>query len=307
MVAKPSHCEPSGIVFHIMRFCVHDGPGIRTAVFLKGCPLGCWWCHNPEGQNAVPEVLYSAERCRLCGACAAACPRGAVGERDGRMVVSGDCEVCGRCAEACGAEARVVAGRRMTAAEIVAEVERDRVFFDESGGGVTFTGGEPLEQPELLEALLEGCRARGIHTAVETCGAAPRERVLAMGGMTDLILYDVKGIDAAHHREWTGAGNGNILGNLEALVREGRAVAVRLPIVPGVNDGAEDVRAACEYLARLGAGRVELVPYHTAGVAKYGRLGRGYRLEGTEAPARAGLEEMAARMRAAGIAAHIAR
>src|SRR5450755_2078095 len=268
-----------------MRFSVHDGPGIRTAVFFKGCPLGCWWCHNPESQSFEPEILYSPDRCRLCGDCAAACPHGAIERTGERMTVSGDCRLCGTCVDACGADARSVAGRTMTVTEIMAEIERDVVFFDESGGGVTFTGGEPLGQPELLEALLARCRERRIHTTIETCGAAARENVLRIGGLADLILYDLKILDPGRHRQYTGAPNRNILSNLEALVAAGRPVTVRLPVVPGLNDGAKDVWAICDYLAPLGLSGVELLPYHRAGAEKYRRLGREYRLQQTLEPA----------------------
>ena len=301
--------EASGVIFHIMRFSVHDGPGIRTAVFFKGCPLGCWWCHNPESQSFEPEILYSPDRCRLCGDCAAACPHGAIERTGERMTVSGDCRLCGTCVDACGADARSVAGRTMTVTEIMAEIERDVVFFDESGGGVTFTGGEPLGQPELLEALLARCRERRIHTTIETCGAAARESVLRIGGKADLILYDLKMLGPGRHAQFTGAPNRNILENLEALVAAGRPVTVRIPVVPGINDSAADVRAACDYLAklsRLRLTRVELLPYHRAGTEKYRRLGREYVMEPTAAPAHAAMLGIAAEMEAAGIPVKIA-
>jgi pyruvate formate lyase activating enzyme len=298
--------EASGTIFHIMRFSLHDGPGIRTAIFFKGCPLSCWWCHNPESQNSEPEVLYSPDRCRLCGDCAAACPRGAIERIGERMTVSDDCRLCATCVDACGAEARSVAGRTMTVSEIVAEAERDLVFFDESGGGVTFTGGEPFGQAHLLEGLLRACRERRIHTTIETCGAAARENVLRIGGLADLILYDLKLLDTARHRLYTSAPNRNILENLEALVAAGRPVTVRIPVVPGINDGASEVRAACEYLAGLRAMRVELLPYHRSGAEKYRRLGREYRMEKTAAPTDAAMAAIAAQMAAAGIAVKIA-
>ena len=222
--------ETRGLIFHIMRFSLHDGPGIRTAVFFKGCPLSCWWCHNPESQTFEPDVMYSEERCRLCGDCQVACPHSAIERVGDRMTVTEHCERCGTCVDFCGSEARSVSGREMTAGEIVKEIERDLVFFDESGGGVTFTGGEPFGQPELLEALLTECRARRIHTAVETCGAAPRELVLRLGALADLILYDLKMVDASRHRTYTGASNRNILENLETLVAAGRHVVVRIPV-----------------------------------------------------------------------------
>ena len=189
----------------------------------------------------------------------------------------------------------------MTVSEIVAEAERDLVFFDESGGGVTFTGGEPFAQPELLEALLHACRARRIHTTIETCGAAARESMLRIAALADLILYDLKILDAARHRQYTGASNRNILENLEALVAAGRPVTIRIPIVPGVNDDPAGVRAACDYLSKLRVTRVDLLPYHAAGAEKYRRLGREYRMEQTEAPTGDAMAAIAAQMAAAGI------
>jgi pyruvate formate lyase activating enzyme len=293
--------EARGLIFHIMRFSLHDGPGIRTAVFFKGCPLSCWWCHNPESQNFTPDVMYSAERCRLCGECVEACPHGAIQRVGDRMTVTEECDRCGTCVDFCGAEARSVSGRVMTAGEIMKEIERDLVFFDESGGGVTFTGGEPFSQPDLLEAVLTECRARRIHSAIETCGAAPQEQLLRISALADLILFDVKMVDAARHRTYTGAGNRNILANLEALMAAGRPVVVRIPVVPGVNDGSEDVRAACEYLAQLPVERVEFLPYHPSGMEKYRRLGREYKLESTPSPDADSMAEIAAQMYAAGI------
>jgi pyruvate formate lyase activating enzyme len=298
--------EASGVIFHIMRFSLHDGPGIRTAVFFKGCPLSCWWCHNPESQNSEPEVLYSTDRCRLCGDCAAACPHGAIERIGERMTVTGSCRRCAACVDACGAEARSATGRTMTVSEIVAEVERDLVFFDESGGGVTFTGGEPFAQPELLEALLHACRARRIHTTIETCGAVARETMLRIAALADLILYDLKMLDASRHRMYTGAGNRNILENLEALVATGRPVTVRIPIVPGVNDDPAGLSAVCGYLSNLRVTRVDLLPYHATGAEKYRRLGREYRMERTPAPAGAAMAAIAAQMALAGIPVKIA-
>jgi pyruvate formate lyase activating enzyme len=242
----------------------------------------------------------------LCGDCAAACPHGAIERTAARMTVTGDCRLCATCVDACGAEARSVAGRTMTVTEIVTEIERDLVFFDESGGGVTFTGGEPFGQPELLEALLHACRERRIHTTIETCGAAARETVLRLGGLADLILYDLKILDPSRHRQYTGASNRHILENLEALVAAGRPLTVRLPIVPGINDGRADVRAACDYLAKLNLTRVDLLPYHRAGAEKYRRLGREYRLEQTAPPTDAAMAAMAAEMEAVGIPVRIA-
>jgi len=289
----------SGCVFHIMRFSVHDGPGIRTAVFFKGCPLNCWWCHNPESQSAKPQIMYAPERCCRCGACIDVCPERAhqpIAWEDGpapRMLAA-DCRVCGTCAKECPAEARRMAGSFMTASEIIAEIERDTVFFDESSGGVTFTGGEPLAQPALVEVLLEACRKLRIHTAIETCGAVPKVTLLRAARLADLVLYDIKLIDSEKHRHYTGAGNRNILSNLEALLAAGVKVTVRIPIVPGVNDTAADIAQFRDYLKHLPAHGLEPLPYHATGAEKYRRLGMAYQLEGVEPPSEERMREIRA-------------
>ena len=301
-----SGTEKSAAIFNIMRFSVHDGPGIRTVVFFKGCPLSCWWCHNPESQNFQPDVLYSVDRCRLCGACAEHCPHHAIVRTEDRMELTEDCARCGTCVDFCASDARTVAGRQMTVAQILAEVGRDTVFFDESGGGVTFSGGEPLCQPEALEALLSACRERRIHTAIETCGAAPRETLLRLCGMADLVLYDVKLIDERRHREFTGAPNRNILENLRALAASHRNVVARVPVVPGINDRAEDTRALIGFVSSFLLARIDLMPYHRAGTEKYRRLGREYRLAETPTPDAAQLAALAAGLSSAGTPVKIA-
>ena len=265
--------ECSGVVFNIMRFALHDGPGIRTTVFLKGCPLHCWWCHNPESQEFAPSPMYFANRCRLCYDCVAVCPNGLRFE-DGSPVTSPECTRCGDCAEACVAGARQLAGRRVTASEVLAECERDVVFYDESGGGVTVSGGEPLSQPEFTEALLAGCRERHIHTALDTCGFADRESALRVSRAADLVLYDLKLLDSAAHRKYTGVPSEPILANLAALTEAGRNLIVRIPLIPGVNDDRESLGALTDFVWLLGLRRIDLLPYHKIGVDKYGRLGR---------------------------------
>jgi pyruvate formate lyase activating enzyme len=290
----------TGAVFHIMRFSLHDGPGIRTAVFFKGCPLSCWWCHNPESQSPLPQVMFTPERCCRCGSCIDACPERAHDPAPwspadpAPRVLAADCRLCGGCAEACPAEARRLAGRTMKASEILAEIERDTVFYDESSGGVTFTGGEPLGQPIIVETLLEACRKRRIHTAIETCGAVPRATILRAGRLADLILYDLKLIDEAKHRHYTGAGNRNILSNLEALLGAGARVTVRIPIVPGVNDTVADVAAFRSYLKRLPPHGLELLPYHATGADKYRRLDMPYRLADVQPPTEQHLQNIRA-------------
>ena len=297
--------ELYGVVFNIMRFCLHDGPGIRTTVFLKGCPLACRWCHNPESRAPEPAVMYVGERCLLCGDCIEACPEGAISRGAETMLRSAACTACGTCVEVCVAEARAVAGRRMTVRQAVAEIERDVVFFDESGGGVTFSGGEPLAQPRFLEALLEACRVRRIHTVLDTCGLAEPGSFLRIAGKADLVLYDLKFIDAAKHRASTGATNEAILANLAALARAGRPLVVRVPVIPGINDGDEELAAVAALLLRLGVPRIDLLPYHKIGVNKYARLNLQYQLPGLEPPAAARMEELAGGLRRQGFTIRI--
>jgi pyruvate formate lyase activating enzyme len=276
--------EASALIFNLMRFAAHDGPGIRTAVFFKGCPLSCWWCHNPEGRGFLPARLFFAERCRHCLDCVAACPQGAIHHVDGVLRTSDACTLCGQCTEVCMAEARQIAGRRYTVTELLAEVERDQVFFDDSGGGVTLTGGEPLAQPAFAAAFLAACRQRGIRTAIETCGFARPSAFRALASLADLVLFDLKLIDCEKHRFYTGVPNRWICANLEDLVSRGRPVTVRIPVVPGINDSAADISDFAAYLGGLHPPAIELLPYHDIGAGKYQRLGLPYKLNRTPPP-----------------------
>jgi pyruvate formate lyase activating enzyme len=290
MITAQTACpETSAFIFNIMRFATHDGPGIRTAVFFKGCPLSCWWCHNPESQSFLPERLYFEERCRHCLDCAARCPQRAIHEVNGAVSTSGACIFCGECTEVCMAEARQIAGRRYSLEELLAEVEKDLIFFDDSGGGVTLSGGEPAAQPAFAAAFLSACRVRGIRTAIETCGFAQPAVFRRVALAADLVLFDLKLIDPQKHRRYTGAGNELILANLEDLVRHGHPVQVRIPVVPGVNDTAEDIESFVSYLRSVHPPAVELLPYHRIGADKYRRLGSPYKLADTPQPAAADL------------------
>lgn len=281
--------ELTAFVFNIMRFATHDGPGIRTTVFLKGCPLACWWCHNPESQSFLPERLYFEERCRHCLECADVCPERAIQEVDGVVTTSADCTLCGMCTETCMAEARQIAGRRYTVGELIAEVERDLVFYDESGGGVTLSGGEPLSHPVFVTMFLADCRERGINTVIETCGFAQSEVFDQVTHQSDLVLFDLKVLDAEKHLRHTGVSNERILRNLESLVARRHPVTVRIPVIPGINDSKEDINDFANYLGRLQPPAVELLPYHSIGASKYGRLGMTYKLPDTPQPAPADL------------------
>lgn len=293
----------TAVVFNIMRFATHDGPGIRTAVFFKGCPLACWWCHNPESQSFRPEVLYFEERCRHCGDCVAECPEHALRlTADGQVGRNGNvCQRCGHCAEVCQAEARQLAGKRVGLDEVVGEIEKDLIFFEESGGGVTLSGGEPLAQPAFAAALLRACRDRGIHTVLETCGYARPETFRSVALLADQVLFDVKLITAAAHREYTGLANTGILQNFEDLFARGRAVTVRIPLVPGINDAPEELDRFARYLGKFPGCRVELLPYHRIGAAKYTRLARTYKLKDTVEPSAAELARVSDRLTRAGL------
>jgi len=261
-----------GLIFNIMRFSLHDGPGIRTTVFLKGCPLSCCWCHNPEGRSSNPELMFFENRCVRCGECVKVCPHGASVLENGAVRITDACRACGTCVDVCASGARELAGRWVTVREVIEEIERDRLFWDEAGGGVTLSGGEPLFQPQFLEALLDACRARNIHTAVETCGYASKRRLLRLAPKIDLFLIDLKLLDSAKHRLNTGRGNELILSNIRALAESGRDLIIRYPVIPGVNADEENVRQMLQFLEEIELRRIDLLPFNPAGAEKYRRL-----------------------------------
>jgi pyruvate formate lyase activating enzyme len=290
----------TGRVFDIQRYSLHDGPGIRTTVFLKGCPARCLWCHNPESQSFAPEVLLVETRCASCGTCAAVCAHGAPPPG------SALCTACGACVEACPAGARQLAGRETTVDAVMHEVLRDRVFYEESGGGATFSGGEPLAQPGFLADLLAACRAASLHTAVDTCGFASRKHLLALVPLVDLFLFDVKLVDDSRHRAFTGLPVAPILDNLRALAAAHGNVWIRVPVVPGHTDAEADVAATAALVASLpGVRKTCLLPYHRTGAPKAGRLGRPYALPGLAPPPPGHLETLAALFRDRGLAVQI--
>lgn len=295
----------SGTVFNVMHYALHDGPGIRTVVFLKGCPLTCQWCHNPESQDAGPELMITAERCTGCGDCLTACPTGAAVLVDGVPDVTDACTACGRCVDVCLAGARTIAGRTMTVTEVMSELVRDRVFFEESGGGVTFSGGEPLMQTAFLTSLLDACQDEGISTAVETCGMTDQGELVGMADRVGLFLYDVKLMDTERHVEATGAGNETILANLAALMADDAHVIIRFPVIPGVNDDRDNVDLIVAMMRRLGLREIDLLPYHRIGTDKYRRLGRPYQLAELQAPSAEVMESVRRVFADAGIEARV--
>lgn len=295
----------AGQILRIDRGAVHDGPGVRTVVFFKGCPLTCAWCHSPDTQAAGIQILIYRDRCITCECCVEACDTGAaVRENDHVSVDRARCEVCGRCVDVCPTGAREIAGRAMTVDEVMADVLRDRPFFDLSGGGVTLSGGEPLMQAEFALALLAACRREGIHTAVETCGLVPPDVLMRAAEVVDLFLYDLKLIDDARHRTATRGSNTTILENLAALAAVRQDIIVRFPLVPGVNDDWHNVAATAAFVASLGLARIDVLPYHRAGVARYERLSRPYALDATVPPDDAGVAAVVDVLRRAGLEVH---
>jgi len=275
-----------GTVLDIKRYAIHDGPGIRTTVFLKGCRLSCKWCHNPESQRERPEILYYVDRCTLCGACVSACEHGAIGVMGDRLTLDQSlCVGCGACVRVCPNGARELAGREMSVEQVVSEVVKDTLFYEESGGGVTLSGGEPLMQAEFTRDIAVRCHELDIHTALDTSGYAPEKELMKVAGTIDLFLYDIKVVDDAIHLAHTGVSNRGILRNLRMLDEMRKRIWIRFPLVPGVNDDEQSLSDLIDLIGSLRAVEaVQVLPYHRAGEGKYRRLGREYAFLGTEEP-----------------------
>lgn len=272
--------ELNAYVSNIQRFCVHDGPGIRTVVFLLGCPLSCKWCQNPETLDKNPQLMMSNDLCMGCGACIKTCPHGAICARDGKPQTDRTlCERCFACTAECYWEARTVSGRRYTVAELYRDVMKDKEFFVQSGGGVTISGGEPTQHAEFCAALLQKCA--GVGRAVETCGYADWKAFELLLPVTDLFLYDLKLYDEEKHRQWTGVKNTVIKDNLKKLASRGKEVIIRIPLIPGVNDTREEFGQMLEFIRGLGRIReVHLLPFHQIGSSKYGQISGEYAMAG---------------------------
>ncbi|MBN2450050.1 MAG: glycyl-radical enzyme activating protein [Lentisphaeria bacterium] len=275
-----------GCVADIKRFAVHDGPGIRTTLFLKGCSLACSWCHNPETISPSPEIGFLRGRCTGCGRCVTACPEGAHVVRDGAHVFErAACVACGRCVAACFYGALEYYGREMSVSEAAAAVLEDRTFYAMSGGGCTLSGGEPLLQADFCAALCARLGQTGIHRAVDTAGAVPWAAFEAVLPHTDLFLYDVKHLDDQAHRAHTGASNALIIENLQRLSRQGVPIEVRIPLVPGFNDSNDALQAFGSCLAGLpNLTRVRLLPFHALARSKYAAIGRSDTMPATQPP-----------------------
>jgi len=267
----------NALIFNIQKFSVHDGPGIRTTVFFKGCPLKCMWCHNPESQNTNKEVLYDSKKCVLCGNCQKICPTNAIKIENNKLTTDiSRCNHCGKCNIYCIYGAREVVGNNYSVDEVVNEVMKDKVFYEQSNGGVTISGGEPLLQIEFVEELLKRLKEEKIHTAVDTCGAVNFEILERAAKYTDLFLYDLKLMDDEKHREYVGVSNKIIIENLKKLSLIHSNINIRMPIIQGVNDDNIHIEKTLELLKDLNIKKINLLPYHNIAKHKYEKLGLVY-------------------------------
>ncbi len=298
----------NGLIYNIQRFAVHDGPGIRTLVYMKGCPLRCLWCSSPQSQRAVPELLYNRLRCQKCGRCAESCPVEAIAffGQAGPKIDRELCSGCGHCVDSCPAHALELTGNSLTVEQLFRLIDRDSLFYRRSGGGVTVGGGEPTVQHEFVGEFLLRCRRRYIHTAMETCAHAQWVYLKRLVDQLDLVFIDIKHMDSSRHLELTGVPNEGILENLRQTVSL-RPVIIRIPLVPGFNDSEENIRATAAFAARLGENvhRIEFLPYHDYGSQTYDRLDRKYQLNEVQPPSNDQLQRLIAIAEVVGIKARI--
>ena len=260
-----------GLVFDIKRGSIEDGPGIRTVIFLKGCPLNCLWCHSPESMKKLPELVFYKNKCILCGKCVIICPYGAQELIDNKRIINRNkCHNCGLCAQVCDVGALEIKGKYFTVDEILEEIKKDIVFFRNSGGGVTFSGGEPTFQPKFLLSVLKRCKEEGISTALDTSGFVKWDILKEIIKYTYLLLYDIKHMDSLKHQEYTGVSNKLILENLNRIRQhEKKEVRIRLPIIPGYNDSELNIKKTGNYLGHLGIKNVDLLLYNEMAKSKY--------------------------------------
>ena len=279
--------ERKAFIFNKQKYNLYDGPGVRTLVFFKGCPLRCKWCSNPEGLERKYQIMFKPTTCVSCGSCVPVCPQKIHSiSSSGEHIIdrSIDCIGCGQCVEACIPDALKVAGEQVPISELLEYVEQDRAFYDQSGGGVTLGGGEVTSQPEAAINLLQACKQEGLHTAIETCGYTKKETILRFAEYVDLFLFDLKHIDPDRHFELTGVRNEMILENLEELIMKRNHVKVRMPMLKGINDSEAEIRGVIEFLKPFREFKnfegIDLLPYHKLGVNKYVQLGMDYPIEG---------------------------
>lgn len=299
---------PESLIFDIKRYAINDGPGIRVVIFFKGCNLHCAWCHNPESISAKVEKMYSPAKCIKCGSCVEACPENAITLTAEGIITDPDlCKICGKCADVCPTKAIEMSGKVMSVAEIMDVIEKERIFFDQSGGGVTFSGGEPLVHTKMLIKLLDECGKRGIHRAVDIAGNVSTETILEVAERTDLFLYDLKMMDSELHREWTNAGNEKILHNLKVIAEAGKHIIIRIPLIGGVNDTDINIEQTAKFISELAGDKklVHLLPYHPIAEHKYIKLGKSDDFEKLKEPDTETLEQAIAKFGEYGILASV--
>ncbi|MFK5925337.1 MAG: glycyl-radical enzyme activating protein [Desulfuromusa sp.] len=282
------------LIFDIKRYAINDGPGIRIAIFFKGCPLSCIWCHNPESISANPQKMYTASKCIGCGECVKACPNHAcILTPNGIVTDSERCDLNAQCAVVCPTLATEISGYYKTIPELLQIIETERILFDQSGGGVTFSGGEPLLHSNYLIKILDECGKNQIHRTIDTCGFVKKDILLDVARHTDLFLYDLKLMDPDKHQEYTGVDNKLILSNLVALAKTGVDIQIRIPLIKGVNTDQENLSATAAFIAELAGKKksVSLLPYHDIATHKYQKLGESYLADNLTEPDAADLQQ----------------
>lgn len=307
MSAKDPENNHKGLVFNIQKFSIHDGPGIRTTVFMKGCSLACKWCSNPESINPNREIMMYDVRCIMCKKCVEACPVGAiVFTESGREIDWDKCDECLECARVCPSKAIECVGDYTTVDEVVKKVESDRIFYDNSNGGMTVSGGEPLVQSAFVEELLQKCKAKGIHTALDTSGNVPWQKIEGVLEHVDLVLMDIKHMDTGMHKKGTGADNEIILENAKKIAKRVRTW-IRIPLIPDYNDSESNIKKVAEFASDIGAEKISVLSYHELGSSKYPKLGRIYTMEGTTPPKEEAVERVGKIIESYGLKVEIGR
>lgn len=282
-----------GVIFDIQHYSIHDGPGIRTTLFLKGCPLQCRWCSNPESQRSRPEIMFDTFRCTHCGRCVEVCPHNASVRHENTIGISRElCQGCGTCVGQCPNGARQLVGREIAVEEILEEVVQDRPFYENSGGGVTLSGGEPMSQPAFTRALLKRCKEKGIHTVLDTSGYVQVDLWDRVLEYVDMILFDLKQMDTRKHKAYTGVSNELIFASARKLASRKIPMVIRIPLIPGYNDTDQNSAACARFARELGITTVELLPFHRLCISKYTKLQKEWELDGVVSPSHERLKEL---------------